>query len=49
MFCLSIARENMKLGGRSQIDDEENVLSCLVLRIFHWIVETHMLQTGEKV
>jgi len=39
----------MKLGGRTQIDDEKNVLSCLVPRIFNWIVKTRMLQTGEKV
>jgi len=49
MFCLSISRDDMKLGGRTQIDDEKNVLSCLVPRIFNWIVKTRMLQTGEKV
>ncbi len=39
----------MKLDGRSQIDDEKNVLACLVPRIFNWIVKTRMLQTDEKV
>jgi hypothetical protein len=39
----------MELGGLSQIDDEDNVLSCVALLIFIWLVKTHMRQTGEKV